>query len=142
MQQAEIASGFAKRLAAFPNAWPWFLAGNDYKPDSSKAYMRATLIMAPPATISIGRGVFSRQKGIYQIDLYYPQNVNGQKALDTYAEGLRRWFFPVHNRGLNLIEGSTKIYINRLPHIAMGAADRPFIRRMMDVYFEVEDVPT
>ena len=142
MQQAEIASGLAKRLAAMPNAYPFFLAGNDYTPDATKPYMRASLIMAPPSTISIGRGVFSRQQGIYQIDVYYPQNVNGQKALDTYAETLRRWFFPAHNRGLDLIEGSTDIYIKRLPNIAVGTADRPFIRRIVDVYFEVEDVPT
>lgn len=141
MQQAEINSALNKKLTTLANVLPFYIEGNVYRPVEGKAYMRTNLIMSPPAASAIGNGIFARQRGIYVADIFWPQNLQTQKALDTYAETVRRLFFPTHNRGLNITEGSTVVYVDRMPSIVIPQPAEPYIRRTVQVFFQVEDAP-
>lgn len=83
---------------------------------ASTAYQQPFLLLAEPENPEMG-GMY-RQRGIFQINLFYPPQV-GPKDAATRAEAIRTLF----KRGATFVSGTVTVIIEKTPEIGQGRSD-------------------
>ena len=97
------------QLQTVPNL-PSFTAENiKSKPESTIPWCRSTLLPAESQILGVGQGGQRKDQGLYQIDLYYPQN-SGLGLIQAMADLVMNTF----TRGLYYTSGTTKVLIDNI----------------------------
>jgi hypothetical protein len=92
-----------------------------YTPSVDKEYQETHLLLADPQNPTFSNPItspFTRENGIYQVTLKYPQGV-GPNAAYLRAQLIRNTFF----QGASFTSGLTTLIISRTPTIAPGRND-------------------
>jgi hypothetical protein len=116
MSLASIRSALETALNGITGSVPTAWENAAYSPVTGTAYQRATLLPAEPQNIEIGPGYTER--GIFQVDLFYPKDT-GAKAAIARASLIRSTFAF----GTELTSGSVRVNINATPEIGAARAD-------------------
>lgn len=88
-----------------------------YTPIVGTAYQRVYLLIATPENPTFGSG-FHREKGIFQINLFYPIQA-GTATATARAESIKTLF----KRGLSITNSGVTVIIDATPEISQGARD-------------------
>lgn len=90
-----------------------------FKPTDGTPYQQVFLLLADPQNPSYGGpSVLTRELGIFQVTLQYPQGA-GYKDAYAKADALRT-AFP---RGKSFTSGSVTVIVSRTPTISPGRVD-------------------
>lgn len=88
-----------------------------FTPVTGTAYQACYTLRAAPDNASMGDS-FYRERGIFQVNLMYPQNA-GPGAAETRAGLIRAAF----KRGTTLTSGATIVHVTDTPEIGTGRAE-------------------
>jgi hypothetical protein len=116
MSLVTIQKVFEVALAALTPPMDTAWENADFTPSVGVPYQAAYLLPAQPDNPEIGSGYI--QRGIFQINLFYPQG-KGWKSARTKAEQLRA-AFP---RGLSLTDAGVIVNIIATPEIGPARAE-------------------
>lgn len=83
-----------------------------YSPVRGTPFQRASLIPAKTENPTVGAG-FKRERGIFQVSLYYPLNAGAQPAT-ARAEAL----LAAYARGTTFVDGTLRILIHESPFVS------------------------
>lgn len=84
-------------------------------PDSTVPWCRSTLLPAETQIIGIGTGGQRKDQGLYQIDIYWPQN-SGSLDANTMGDLIQNSFV----RGTYYINGTVKVLIDSVYRLPAG----------------------
>lgn len=130
------------RFATLTPQWSTHELAMDFKPDPATPYQRATLMLADPETVGYGRGAYTRQQGIFQLDFFYPKKERRTDYLIQRSDAASALFFPTNGRGLTLAAGAWSIQILRKPKISEPIASEPgHNSQSVDVFLTIEIPP-
>lgn len=76
---------------------------------ATKPFSRATLIPAQTQIIGVGQNGLRMDQGLYQVDLFYPQNSG-----NTIANAMSDLIMNTFKRGTYYTSGNVRILINRV----------------------------
>lgn len=111
-------------------AWP----DVEYVPTNGVTYLEVHKIMrAAPQDLSINFGGSTVLRGIFQVDVVYPDNAGPTPGL-TLAEQLRALF----DKGTQMTAGGRRLQIVKRPAIANDTeADAPWVRLPVSIAYEL-----
>jgi hypothetical protein len=69
-------------------------------------WCRSTLITSEPSPLTVGYDGMNQHKGIYQVDLFYPQDYG-----TTDVSAISKLVINAFPRGLTLTDGTTNIHV-------------------------------
>lgn len=147
MDTYDLEVAFYQKLAALTYAGMKTLLPDeifDPKEGTSNTTYRRGVIMGPyPETVGFRYGVYTRARGIYQIDLWIPrQATSAMKTLKEMADAHVVHFFPANGRGLTLTENDTSAHITRYPEHRYLGREGAYLREVIDVDFYVDIDPS
>lgn len=122
-----IKGALTNRLAALtfspaiPVAYPW-VAFTPPTAAPGVVYLRATILPADTATLSVGPGSDAQHYGIFQVDVFYGQG-SGELAPSRIADVVMAWF----KRGTTLTKDSAIVTIWKEPYAGRVIKDDPWI---------------
>jgi len=100
-----------------------------FTPKPTESHYRVNLLAARTIPAANHRSAMDFESGIYQVDVYVPQN-EGTATAGSMAEAVRALFF----RGLTLTaEGGITVHIASKPSIVYTAREGAFWRTQIDV---------
>lgn len=88
-----------------------------FSPVQGTPYQAAYIMPAEPDNPTMGND-FHRERGVFQISLFYPIQA-GSSAAEARAELIRAAFY----RGQSMISGSVTVRISNTPSIGQGRVD-------------------
>jgi hypothetical protein len=123
------------RLNAVAPNLPTAFENVPYTPAQGTAWQRAQVLKAPTANPTMGDG-FTRELGIFQITLNYPENP-GAQAAEAQAKVLRDWFA----RGLSLDSGKVHVLVDQAPYESSGLNNGAWFVVVVSVPFHADIFP-
>lgn len=109
---SDIRKAFEKKLIIMPDGLGKANTGFEsveFKPNNNLPYQLSRLITLPVENPTLGDGYY-REVGFYQVVLSYKRG-EGAGAIQAMADKIQSYF----KRGTTLVEGSTKIIVDRTP---------------------------
>lgn len=113
-------------LPSLPTAWE---NARPYQPVAGQPYQRVSHLLNRPRDLAITMDG-TEDKGILQIDLYYPKGETRTAAI-ARAQAIRDHFKPP----LRLTEGTTKVEISSTPQVSSGFPEDDRWRIVVSVYW-------
>lgn len=99
-----------------------------FTPKTTETHLRVNFLPAPTRPAANHKSAMDFESGIYQIDIYAPQDQGPNPASDL-AERIRRHF----NRGLALSNSGVVVNIEATPSMAANDREGPFWRIRLTV---------
>lgn len=110
--ESDILDALSARLAALAPEWPIAWPNLPFAPATGTPYQRASLMFAEPVS-RVRAEDSTTWRGIFQVDVFYPENLGDQRALDR-AGLVARWF-PL---ALRMTKNATTVKVTATPAVA------------------------
>jgi hypothetical protein len=117
MSQAAIRRALETALAGMTPELSTAYENLDFKPTEGVAYQQANFLFAEPENPEMG-DTFTREQGIFQILLKYPQN-KGSKEVDARADLIK----SVFHKKAEFTNAGITVTIERTPAVFPGYRD-------------------
>ena len=86
----DIYGALRTRLNSMPSVPPIAWENINYSPNSNTLFLRPTLIPAPTSQASLGDSGLDINNGIFQVDVFIPDNVGRSTWPDAIADRFKR----------------------------------------------------
>lgn len=139
---AEVDKALRAHLAALSPVWTTKLPGVAFRPSAGAPHQICTWMPGQPMPVAMGSGLYHRQAGVFQIDLYFPKTEQRVDLLYARAEAVRAHFYPANGQGLAITAGGGQVLIDRRPSIsALDESDAAHNRLVLSVAARIELPP-
>jgi len=129
MSYAIIRKLLETRLNAVEPSFKTIFENAPGKPAVGAPHQRVTLLPADTQAPTLPAGM-KREVGYLQVDLYYPENAGAAQAT-AKAEAIRAQF----PRGLSLVEGAVRLWLNQEPSLGRGRNEGGFYQLPVYIYY-------
>jgi len=137
-----IETALVAKLQALNPTWTQAYSGLPFTPNAANPYQKGHLLPARPGEPSWSKGTHWRQRGVFQVSLFYPvKQANVRSKLLERAELVKDWFYPTDNTNRGLTSGSTTVIIEDMPYVHQIFDGTVHSMIPVDIFWRVEDSP-